>query len=66
MTQECDRCKEPTDITTMSWFNTEMICGLCEAKERRHSALKKAKAAIYGAKRNGDLNNIGIGKPNNL
>jgi hypothetical protein len=62
----CDRCHEKTDVTTMSFFNTQMICPDCEDKERSHLKFPEAKEAESRAVRNGDYNFGGIGKPDDL
>ena len=33
MANVCERCGEPLDARTMSWFNTETICMKCARKE---------------------------------
>ena len=39
----CDRCGTPTHTTIGSYFNTQMICMSCEAKERKHPQYELAK-----------------------
>jgi hypothetical protein len=29
----CDRCNQPLEVRTMSWFTTETICMECSKKE---------------------------------
>ena len=31
----CERCGKETNITTMSWFNTQIICMDCDKKEQK-------------------------------
>lgn len=62
---KCDRCKKPTNITTMSYFNTQMICIDCAEKERQHPDYQKAKDAEHAAVLRGDYNFKGIGYPDN-
>ena len=58
---KCDRCKEETDITIMSRFNTEIICLDCEEKEKKHPRYEEARQAELDACRRGDFNFPGIG-----
>ncbi len=62
----CERCGAPGVPLIMSRFNTEMICGPCETRERAHPAYPPAAQAELEAVRRGDLNFPGVGKPADL
>lgn len=62
----CDRCSNQTDVITMSWFNTEMICKSCSDKELRHPLIKKAKEVERAELLKGNRNFEGIGLPDSL
>lgn len=62
----CDRCGDATRMTTMSWFNTEHICPICEKKELKHPDLKRAKEVEFKEVQSGNMNYPGIGKPDDL
>lgn len=62
----CDRCHQKTHGTTMSFFNTEIICMKCSAKEREHPKFKEARDAEEAAVKAGNTNFRGIGKPPDL
>lgn len=64
--QNCHRCGKPTLVTKGSYFNTEMLCGLCVEKEQAHPKYKEAVEAENQAVRQGDYNFPGIGKPPDL
>lgn len=64
--QTCERCEKQTVVTTMSMFNTQMLCRDCLDKERRHPDYPKAKAAELNALRRGIRDFPGIGKPDDL
>ncbi len=57
----CQRCGKKTDMHTMSWFNTQLICMDCDAKEHKRSDIKKAKDAELKEVKKGNLNFKGIG-----
>lgn len=63
---KCQRCGEETSITTMSYFNTQIICMECDEKERAHPDFKKAQEAEIAQVRAGNYNYEGIGKPRGL
>src|SRR5205823_3034422 len=63
---KCQRCGQEAFASTMSRFNTEMICLACEQRERQHPDYPKAVAAEEEALKRGDLNFPGIGKPADL
>ena len=62
----CVRCKAQDAITTMSRFNTDIICVDCETKERAHPRYQEAADAELAAVKRGDYNYPGIGKPEDL
>jgi hypothetical protein len=62
----CQRCRAELVGSTMSRFNTEIICPECEAKERAHPDYPRARDAEAYAVRNGNYNFPGIGKPADL
>ncbi len=62
----CDRCKKKMSSCIMSRFNTDMICGDCETKERSHPKYSEAKSVEEAMVRNGNFNFRGIGKPFDL
>ena len=66
MFNHCDRCRKEAQITTMSFFNTDIICMECGEKEQNHPKYKEAKEAEVQAVANGDYNFPGIGKPSDL
>jgi recombinational DNA repair protein (RecF pathway) len=61
--QNCERCGAPTNITTMSKFNTETICMDCQRREKAHPLYDEADLAEFTAVANGNLNFPGIGCP---
>ena len=63
--RDCDRCRKPTCSTTMSWFNTQMICPDCDAAEHKRSDIEAAKEAERDACKRGDFNYPGIEGANN-
>ena len=63
---ECNRCEAETNSYTVSWFNTEKICDVCDKKELAHPKIKEAKNAEKAAVIIGDMNFPGIGKPDDL
>lgn len=62
----CQRCRRPTNITTMSMFNTDMCCPECTEEERAHPDFQKARDAELEALQSGDYNFPGIGLPADL
>ena len=62
----CDRCSGKTDVVTMSWFNTEMICKSCSERESKHHLIKKAKEVERAELLKGNRNFEGIGLPDDL
>ena len=66
MNGHCQRCYEKTNITTGSYFNTQMICMECSEKETNHKDYQKAKDAEGEQVKNGNFNFEGIGLPKDL
>ena len=62
----CERCDSETNKTTMSWFNTQMICEPCDEKELSHKDIEKAKAKELEQVKQGNYNYEGIGLPSDL
>jgi len=65
-TQVCQRCKQGTNITQMSFFNNQMCCSRCIEIERAHPAFQAARDAELQAIKNGDFNFPGVGLPHDL
>ena len=63
---QCQRCGNETNVTTGSWFNTEMICIPCSEKETTHRFFEAAKATEREAVIQGNYNFLGIGLPEDL
>jgi hypothetical protein len=59
----CDRCPKPTNITKMSWFNTDTLCEDCQQQEETHPDFPYAKAVEHEAVLKGDTNFPGVGWP---
>jgi len=57
----CERCGKETNITTMSWFNTQTICMDCANAEKANPRYKEAKAAEHAEVLKGNRNFKGIG-----
>lgn len=58
----CDRCGGPTNgITTMSMFNTDIICMKCKDEEKKNPRYKEALEADRAAIKSGNYNFEGIG-----
>lgn len=62
----CVRCGATNGVTTMSKFNTDIICMECKEKERKHPKYAEADAAELAAVKAGNYNFEGIGKPADL
>ena len=63
---KCDRCGQETLVTTMSWFNTDIICDGCDKKERAHPQFEQARQRESDAVLRGVRNFPGIGLPPDL
>jgi len=64
---KCDRCgSSKNGHLTGSYFNTDMICPVCEDKERAHSQYNLARERDAQEVRMGNYNFKGIGKPADL
>ena len=59
----CDRCPQPTNITKMSWFNTDNLCRHCQKQEEAHPDFALAKEIEHQAVLRGDTNFPGVGWP---
>lgn len=57
----CDRCHEETFSTSMSCFNTDMICMDCEDREKEHPRYEEAKARELEEVKKGNYNFPGVG-----
>jgi len=66
MSGTCDRCDNPTMVTQMSLFNTDMCCVICTEIERGHPDFPKARARELDELLKGNLNFPGIGLPKDL
>ena len=64
--RRCERCGTPTHTTIGSYFNTQMICMSCEAKERKHPEYERAKEIELQQCLAGNLNFEGVGLPEDL
>ena len=62
----CERCGKESNVMTMSYFNTQMICMDCNAKERAHPQYEYAKEVELKACLDGNMNFGGIGLPKDL
>lgn len=57
----CDRCNKPTNgITTMSWFNTDVICMDCSDLEKEDPDYESAKEYESEEVKKGNTNFKGI------
>lgn len=59
--KRCERCNKETNIQSMSWFNTEMICLECKEEEKNHPRYEEAKAKELEEVKRGNYNFEGIG-----
>jgi len=62
----CARCGAKNGPTTMSRFNTDILCMDCLSKEKAHPKYPEAAKAELEAVQRGDYNFPGIGKPSDL
>lgn len=62
----CARCGVRLVVSTMSFFDSSVICPHCEAIEREHPRYQEARKAELAALRRGDFNSPGIGVPKDL
>lgn len=63
MSQICDRCGNETFCTTMSYFNTQIICIECDDLEQKHPDFEAAREAENEEVRNGNYHFKGVGLP---
>ena len=66
MTGKCERCGNPTTVTQMSLFNTDMCCSVCIEMEKAHPEFPKARARELDELLKGNYNFPGIGLPKDL
>ena len=66
MQHTCDICKKESNCFTGSFFNTDVICMECKARERNHRGFNKAKEAEVEHIMAGNYNFEGIGLPQDL
>ena len=62
----CKRCGAKLGASTMSMFNTQMICMDCSERERKHPKYREANEADINAIKAGNFNFPGIGLPQDL
>lgn len=62
----CGRCGGESGISTMSYFDTTIICIPCDNAERAHPMYQEAKDVELKALQSGDYNYPGIGLPEDL
>ena len=58
----CENCGKEDVATTMSMFDTKMICMDCDENERKDPRYKEAVDADVKAIKSGDYNFPGIGR----
>lgn len=59
--ENCDRCNEKTNgVTTMSWFNTDVICMECSELEKEDPDYDAAKEYESEEVRRGNTNFKGV------
>ena len=66
MNGQCERCNTKTNVTSGSYFNTQMICVECKDKEKSHEKYAEARKVEAEHVRNGNYNFEGIGLPSEL
>ena len=62
----CERCNKPTHTNTCSYFNMQMICMACDARERKHPDFERAQKTEMAECLKGNLNFPGVGLPKDL
>lgn len=60
---KCQRCGTHTLVTTVSYFNTDILCLPCKEAERLHPDFPLAEAVEIEAVKRGNYNFEGIGYP---
>jgi len=63
---KCQRCREDASYTTMSIFNTDMICIECEKIERAHPDFPEARRIELEELAKKNYNFPGVGLPKDL
>jgi len=66
MKSHCQRCRKYTNVTIMSMFNQDIICGECKDEERNHPQYEEAWQAENASIKAGEKNFPGIGLPKNI
>ena len=66
LANNCERCNIETQVLSMSWFNTQMICPRCGVIERAHPKFEEARSRERNEVENWNFNYEGIGLPNDL
>jgi len=61
--QKCQRCGKMVEMTTMSRFNTDILCMDCIEEERKHPLYPLAAQKELEALKRGEHNFPGIGWP---
>ena len=56
----CVRCGRDSISLKMSWFNTDMICPVCQDRENRSDLIRKAKERELAECKAGNMNYQGI------
>lgn len=56
----CVRCREYARISTVSWFNTDVICKTCSEIEEKHPLFQRAKDTERKEVEKGNLNYPGL------
>lgn len=64
--QTCDRCGRETLSTTMSYFNTDIICPECDKREREHPDFAEAQRIESEHVLAGNYSFQGVGLPKDL
>lgn len=63
---KCQRCGKNGGCTSMSIFNTQMICMGCQTTERAHPKFPEARDIELNELQKGNYNFPGIGLPPDL
>ncbi len=58
---KCDRCGKTNACLSMSWFNTDMICLDCQAKEEKRKDYEEARKKESEEVKKGNYNYEGEG-----
>ena len=63
---KCDRCKREVEVRLRSTFNTDGLCVLCFAQERKHPDFEAARAIRNSEVHRGNIDYPGIGLPSDF